>query len=261
MCRSSRIVKRWRRSGHLSKTDQRVLTCALQNMRMSCNGIYLLDHETDHGTQVDELATLLGELFERPEAKAVIFSQWVRIHELVIRRLDPARFEYVPFHGGVRAEKHGELVERFHRDPAYRVFLSTDAGGVGLNLQHAASTVINMDLPWNRAVLEQRIGRMHRMGQTRSVCHELRRQGVAINTPSFMQTPLPDASLQATYWQKSIIRTSRLCVNSDLADSTFPHQLSPRILGSSFSGPRSNSLRNSSDISTTTLYPSAECVG
>jgi SNF2 family DNA or RNA helicase len=49
------------------------------------------------------------------------------------------------------------------------VFLSTDAGGVGLNLQHAASVVVNMDLPWNPAVLEQRIGRVHRLGQTRGV--------------------------------------------------------------------------------------------
>ena len=165
----ARIVKRWRRTGHLSETDQRVLTCALQNMRMSCNSTYLLDHETDHGTKVDELATLLGELFERPEAKAVIFSQWVRTHELIIRRLEAARFGYVLFHGGVPAAKRGGLVERFHRDPECRVFLSTDAGGVGLNLQHAASTVINMDLPWNPAVLEQRIGRVHRMGQTSSV--------------------------------------------------------------------------------------------
>ncbi len=164
-----RIVKRWRRTGHLSEIDQRVLTCALQNMRMSCNSTYLLDHETDHGTKVDELATLLGELFERPEAKAVIFSQWVRTHELIIRRLEAARFGYVLFHGGVPAEKRGALVERFHRDPECRVFLSTDAGGVGLNLQHAASTVINMDLPWNPAVLEQRIGRVHRMGQRSSV--------------------------------------------------------------------------------------------
>jgi hypothetical protein len=48
------------------------------------------------------------------------------------------------------------------------VFLSTDAGGTGLNLQ-AADTVINLDLPWNPAVLEQRIARVHRMGQHRPV--------------------------------------------------------------------------------------------
>jgi hypothetical protein len=48
------------------------------------------------------------------------------------------------------------------------VFLSTDAGSTGLNLQHA-STVVNMDLPWNPAILEQRIARIHRLGQTRPV--------------------------------------------------------------------------------------------
>ena len=48
------------------------------------------------------------------------------------------------------------------------MFLSTDAGGAGLNLQHAV-VVVNMDLPWNPAVLEQRIGRVHRLGQTQPV--------------------------------------------------------------------------------------------
>jgi superfamily II DNA/RNA helicase len=75
----------------------------------------------------------------------------------------------VLFHGGVPGDKRGALVDRFNNDPACRVFLSTDAGGVGLNLQHAAAVVVNMDLPWNPAVLEQRIGRVHRLGQTRGV--------------------------------------------------------------------------------------------
>lgn len=99
----------------------------------------------------------------------MVFSQWVRTHELIIRRLKERGWDYALFHGGVPGEKRGALVERFVEDPACRVFLSTDAGGVGLNLQHAAATVVNMDMPWNPAVLEQRIGRVHRMGQTRSV--------------------------------------------------------------------------------------------
>jgi superfamily II DNA or RNA helicase len=165
----ARIVSRWRKTGYLSDVDQRVLTCALQNMRMSCNSTYLLDKTTDHGAKADELATLLDELFEDPSAKAAIFSQWVGTHELIVRRLEARGWDYVLFHGGVPGNKRGALVDRFRDDPACRVFLSTDAGGVGLNLQHAASTVINMDLPWNPAVLEQRIGRVHRLGQTRSV--------------------------------------------------------------------------------------------
>jgi len=164
----AKIVQRWRKTRFLSDKDQRRLTCALQNMRMSCNSTYLLDQETDHGVKADELAALFDELFAEPDAKAVVFSQWTRTHDIVIRRLDARDLGYVSFHGGVPSEKRPALVERFRDDPACRVFLSTDAGSTGLNLQHA-STLVNMDLPWNPAILEQRIARIHRMGQKRPV--------------------------------------------------------------------------------------------
>jgi len=164
----TRIVQRWRKMKFLSDKDQRRLTCALQNMRMSCNSTYLLDQETDHGVKADELAALLDDLFEQADAKAVVFSQWTRTHDIVIRRLEARGIGYVSFHGGVPSEKRPALVKRFRDDPDCRVFLSTDAGATGLNLQHA-STLVNMDLPWNPALLEQRIARIHRMGQKRSV--------------------------------------------------------------------------------------------
>lgn len=164
----ARIVQRWRKTGFLSDKDQRRLTSSLQNMRMSCNSTYLLDQETDHGVKADELAALFDDLFAEPTAKAVVFSQWTRTHEIVIRRLEERGFGYVSFHGGIASENRPALVERFRGDPACRVFLSTDAGSTGLNLQHA-STLVNMDLPWNPAVLEQRIARIHRMGQVQPV--------------------------------------------------------------------------------------------
>jgi len=164
----ARIVQRWRKTKFISDVDQRRLTCALQNMRMSCNSTYLLDQETDHGVKADEMAALLDELFIQPDAKAVVFSQWTRSHEIVIRRLEALGIGYVSFHGSIPSEKRPMLVERFRDDPDCRVFLSTDAGSTGLNLQHA-STLINMDLPWNPAILEQRIARIHRMGQKRPV--------------------------------------------------------------------------------------------
>jgi superfamily II DNA or RNA helicase len=164
----AKIVQRWRKTRFLSDKDQRRLTCALQNMRMSCNSTYLLDQESDHGVKADELAALFDELFIDPGAKAVVFSQWTRTHDIVIRRLEARGLGYVSFHGGVPSDKRPALVERFRDDPACRVFLSTDAGSTGLNLQHA-STLVNMDLPWNPAILEQRIARIHRLGQTRPV--------------------------------------------------------------------------------------------
>ncbi|MGO8688336.1 MAG: DEAD/DEAH box helicase [Thermoguttaceae bacterium] len=164
----ARLVAKWRRNHFLSEGDQLRLRIALQNMRMSCNSTYLLDHETDHGVKADEMARLLEEIFEDRETKVVVFSQWLRMHELVVRRLERRRWRHVLFHGGVPGPQRKDLVRRFKEDPECRLFLATDAGGVGLNLQHA-SVVVNLDQPWNPAVLEQRIGRVHRLGQKRPV--------------------------------------------------------------------------------------------
>lgn len=162
------IVDKWKRLGFLSDTDKQRLMIALLRMRMSCDSSYLVDHRTDHGHKVDEITTLLGEELERPDTKVVIFSQWLRMHELLVDRFQERKWGHVLFHGGVPSSQRGRLIDRFREDPKCRLFLSTDAGGTGLNLQ-SASVVINVDLPWNPAVLEQRIGRVHRLGQSRPV--------------------------------------------------------------------------------------------
>jgi superfamily II DNA/RNA helicase len=90
------------------------------------------------------------------------------MHELLVQELKGKDYGHVLFHGGVPGNKRKDLVDQFRDDPKCRLFLATDAGGVGLNLQFA-SVVVNMDLPWNPAVLEQRIGRVHRLGQKRPV--------------------------------------------------------------------------------------------
>jgi superfamily II DNA/RNA helicase len=85
--------------------------------------------------------------------------------EQLARRM---RIGCVRLHGGVATAQRGALMDRFRDDDATQPFISTDAGGVGLNLQ-AASALINLDMPWNPAVLEQRIARVHRLGQQRPV--------------------------------------------------------------------------------------------
>lgn len=162
------LVRKWRRRGFLTEKEQVILMSALQMMRMVCNSTYLVDHETDCGSKADECATLLEEILEEPGVKVVIFSQWLRTHELIIRRLEQRGLQSIFYHGSVPSKKRKDLIAQFKEDPECRIFLSTDAGGVGLNLQNA-SVVINMDQPWNPAVLEQRIARVHRLGQHRNV--------------------------------------------------------------------------------------------
>jgi superfamily II DNA or RNA helicase len=164
----ARIVQKWRRYQYLSEADKQRLMTAMQFMRMACDSSYLIDGSSDHGFKAAEATAQLENLFSDDSTKAVIFSQWLRMHELLARRFHEKKWDHVFFHGGVPGHQRKDLVDRFRDDPKCRVFLATDAGGVGLNLQFA-SVVVNMDLPWNPAVLEQRIGRVHRLGQKRPV--------------------------------------------------------------------------------------------
>lgn len=164
----SKLAAKWRKYRFLSEVDHRRMLIALQYMRMSCNSTYLVDQQTRFGKKLDELAILLRDVFEDTEVKCVIFSQWERMTSLVAEVLEENSWHYTYLHGGVPGAKRKDLIHAFHHDPHCRVFLSTDAGGVGLNLQ-PASVVVNMDIPWNPAVLEQRIGRVHRLGQHKPV--------------------------------------------------------------------------------------------
>lgn len=165
----ARLVQRWRRHRHLSEADRKRLQAALLRMRMVCDSSHLVAPNTEEGHKIPELLAWLDERLADREAKVVVFSAWLDSHALIARELDARGIGYVLFNGGVPAKQRGALVDRFRNDPDCRLFLATDAGGVGLNLQHAASLIVNLDLPWNPAVLEQRIGRVYRLGQQRKV--------------------------------------------------------------------------------------------
>lgn len=163
-----KLVNKWRRHRYLSEEDRKKLMIFLGCMRMVSDSTYIIDQKTRHDTKIDELVTLLKEIFERNDQKVVIFSQWERMTRLVAEELVKMNIKYEYLHGGIQSDKRGVLLENFRENPESKVFLSTDAGGVGLNLQ-SASYIINLDIPWNPAVLEQRIARVHRLGQKNTV--------------------------------------------------------------------------------------------
>jgi hypothetical protein len=98
----------------------------------------------------------------------IVFSEWERMLELVRELAREMGIEAAWHTGSVPQQRRRAEITRFKEDPACRLFLSTDSGSVGLNLQ-VASAVVNVDLPWNPAKLEQRIARAWRKNQTRSV--------------------------------------------------------------------------------------------
>lgn len=154
--------------GYLSDLDRKRVLACLANLRLICDSLVLFDKQTHVSPKLDEFAELVPELLADGDHKLVVFSQWEGMTDLAAEVLDKLRVEYVSLHGKLSGKERKTVMEQFTRQPECRVFLSTDAGGVGLNLQ-AADTVINLELPWNPAVLEQRIARVHRMGQKRPV--------------------------------------------------------------------------------------------
>lgn len=164
----AQIVSKWNRFKFLSESDRRRMLLMMSQMRMVCDSTFILDQKSRHDTKVDEVMEILDSVLAGGDSKVVIFSQWERMTRLISMELDKLDIKYEYLHGGIPSAKRKALIDNFTDDPESRVFISTDAGSTGLNLQ-VASIIINVDLPWNPAVLEQRIARIHRIGQRRSI--------------------------------------------------------------------------------------------
>ncbi len=148
----------------LTPMDIRRIQEILVRMRMVCDSTYLIDRETHISPKLNELASVIDELVIQSGRKMVIFSEWTTMTFLIARHLSEVGVPFVELSGKVPVNKRQALIDEFTHNPRCRVFLSTDAGGTGLNLQ-AADCVVNFELPWNPARLNQRIGRVSRIGQ------------------------------------------------------------------------------------------------
>jgi SNF2 family DNA or RNA helicase len=179
-----------------SKAQRRPLTQSeflqlmqlLNNQRLVCNGLaqYHFDEEwprckatpsrTEHfmrslySPKLIAFRELVEQMVIGQQRKVAVFSQWRNMlrlaHWSVQDLLAKAGLRAAFFTGAESRKLREQALVDFHDDPAARVLFLSDAGGVGLNLQRAASCLVNLELPWNPAVLEQRIGRVYRLGQT-----------------------------------------------------------------------------------------------
>jgi SNF2 family DNA or RNA helicase len=186
----ARLVSQARRRP-LTQAEFLQLMRLLNQQRMICNGMALRDFVEvwptleRAGRRSDRMLAKLDspklvefrdriiDLVVTQQRKVVVFSQWRRMLRLAAwvtgDVLARAGLRAAFFTGEETQRRRTENLVAFHDDPGTRVLFATDAGGVGLNLQRAASCCINLELPWNPAVLEQRIGRIFRFGQSQPV--------------------------------------------------------------------------------------------
>ncbi|MGD9201965.1 MAG: DEAD/DEAH box helicase [Chitinispirillia bacterium] len=159
------IVKK----AYISEMDLLRLQKALLMARLSADSTFLVNKEKPgYSSKLEKIEELLPALASEEDRKVIIFSEWTTMLTLIEEILRKHALRYVRLDGSVPQKKRAGIVHEFQNDPLCTFFLATNAGATGLNLQ-AANTVVNVDLPWNPAILEQRIGRAHRMGQKRPV--------------------------------------------------------------------------------------------
>ena len=111
-------------------------------------------------------ADRLRAFLKSVDEKVLVFTQYRRTLLHLQEVLEADGYRVAAYHGGLSSAAKDAAVRTFREDRS--IFLSTEAGGEGRNLQFAR-TVVNYDLPWNPLRIEQRIGRVHRLGQEREV--------------------------------------------------------------------------------------------
>jgi superfamily II DNA or RNA helicase len=134
----------------------------LDNIAQKKDIIQLIDSlkETSKGKALLEL------IKKNPEEKKIIFTQYLKTMDYITDLLVINKIPFVTFRGDMSTKDKNEAIERFRDDMP--VLVSTESGGEGRNIQFCR-TIINFDLPWNPMRIEQRIGRLHRIGQTGDV--------------------------------------------------------------------------------------------
>ena len=116
-------------------------------------------------SKFDVLLDALRTRFERePDVKIIIFSYFKKTLAYLNRRLSKSGFAPVLIHGDIEMEERQKLIEVFRTTPNRRILLSSEVGAEGIDLQFCR-IIFNYDLPWNPMKVEQRIGRIDRLGQ------------------------------------------------------------------------------------------------
>ncbi|NNF08355.1 MAG: DEAD/DEAH box helicase, partial [Candidatus Eisenbacteria bacterium] len=121
--------------------------------------LYQLGEEVTEHSKLNGLLDILG----RENEKVIVFTQFKSTMSFLAQELKKAGYSTSSFHGGLTALEKEASIQAFRGDK--QILISTEAGGEGRNLQFCR-IVVNYDLPWNPMKIEQRIGRVHRLGQT-----------------------------------------------------------------------------------------------
>jgi SNF2 family DNA or RNA helicase len=154
--------------------EQILLNAYLLKARQACTASELLDKTQKNYLEpkIEEIKKIIENHCIAKNEKIVLFSEWTEMLGIVERMIKTQfkTVDYVIYSGDVPTKQRPKLVEKFKSDPNTKIFLSSDAGGTGLDgLQLVSNVIIHTEIPWNPAKIDQRNARLHRTLQTKPV--------------------------------------------------------------------------------------------
>lgn len=151
-------------------SSSEALVATLENMMEGdmIDSVEAWERLVKHASEVttNAKADFVANLIERMDDKVILYTQFRKTQDLLMRKLKEGDVEAVAFNGSMNPKQKAAALEKFRGDT--QALVCTDSGSEGLNLQFA-HVLINYDLPWNPMRVEQRIGRVHRIGQQNDV--------------------------------------------------------------------------------------------
>ncbi len=136
-----RIVSSIISKKYISEMDLLRLQKALLMCRMAANSTFLVDkNPPGYSSKLEELDVLIDHLMSEQDRKIVLFSEWTTMLNLIEPLLNKRELDYVRLDGSVPQKKRQGLVHQFQNDPNCKLFITTNAGSMGLNLQAAISS-------------------------------------------------------------------------------------------------------------------------
>lgn len=156
----------------LTLKEQQILQMLKLKARQACDDAALFGKSIipiGERPKVEYIKKYIEDLCINQDKKLLIFTEWVEMQNILIEDvLKELGVGYTALNGTIQTKNRQALIDDFAKDDRKKVFLSTDAGGVGLNLQFM-SHILHVDLSWNPAKMDQRNARVHRIGQKNPV--------------------------------------------------------------------------------------------
>lgn len=149
-------------NGTLTFGERLALNGLLTKARIVATDARLVDPEADKSEKFERVEGLLKDLVLQ-DKKVVVYSEWIKSLDLLVPYLTAENIPFVMFTGQINAKKRNDILNSFVNDLKIKVFLSTDAGGMGIDhLQIVSHNVVHLERVWNPMKIEQRNGRLIR---------------------------------------------------------------------------------------------------